>query len=259
MLDSGVAIYTESRVTDIAPASLRVGQHRVTVRRRTVIATEGYTCRQRGQRRRMLPLNSSMVVTEPLTSDQWQQVGWDHAEGLSGAAHTYFYAQRTADGRIAIGGRGKPYRFGSRFDHRGEVDQPTVSALVALLRELFPQVVLQEAHAWCGVLGVTRDWSPFIDDSEHRVIRVGGYAGQGLAASHLAALIIADLITDPGSSLTSLPWVRRAPRRWEPEPLRWIGANGLYRAYAAADRLESRCANGRTSRLAALADRITGR
>ena len=41
------------------------------------------------------------------------------------------------------------------------------------------------------------------------------------------------------SELTSLPWVGRRSRSWEPEPARWVGVHGLYALYRLADRLES--------------------
>jgi hypothetical protein len=50
-----------------------------------------------------------------------------------------------------------------------------------------------------------------------------------------------------GSELTRLPWVDDLPRRWEPEPLRWLGARALLFAAARADRAEYRI--GRPSRL----------
>lgn len=260
VLRMGVRIHTGSPVQSIGSGTVDVNGHRVTVARRTVVATEGYSARQPGQRRKMLPLNSSMLVTEPLHAAQWDRIGWEQCEGLAGAAHTYFYGQRTPDGRIAIGGRGKPYRFRSGLDHRGELDTHAIRALTMVLQQLFPEEELHAAHAWCGVLGVTRDWSPFVEEGhDGRVIRAGGFAGQGLAASHLMGRIVAALIGDPGSDLTRLPWVRRNPRNWELEPLRWIGANGLYRAYAVADWLESRSKSDKTSRVALVADQIAGR
>ncbi|AWT51510.1 NAD(P)/FAD-dependent oxidoreductase [Mycolicibacterium smegmatis] len=254
----GVTLYTHSRVTSIEPGRLLVGPHRVNARRRIVVATEGYSSTEAGHKRNMLPLNSSMVITEPLTDEQWRAVGWSHADGVSGTAHTYFYGQRTPDGRIALGGRGKPYRFGSGFDDRGHIDEATVRALTHLLADMFPQVAITSAHAWCGVLGVTRDWSPFVH-ADGAIVRMGGYAGQGLTASHLAARIAAGLVTDRHTPLTRLPWVRPMPRRWEPEPLRWIGATALYTAYRLADVAEARSNSDRTSPLALVANKISGR
>ncbi|WP_440708950.1 NAD(P)/FAD-dependent oxidoreductase [Herbiconiux sp. YIM B11900] len=261
--EAGVVIHPHSEVTEISEAGLRIGSGSGSRRVRAdriVVATEGYTSRQPGRGRAMLPLNSSMLVTEPLSDAQWAAIGWSHADGISGSAHTYFYGQRTPDGRIAIGGRGTPYRFASGFDRRGRVDARTVDALSAVLRDLFPDVELEPAHAWCGVLGVPRDWTPYIHREEgSRIIRFGGYAGQGLTAAHLAGRIVADLLLDRSTALTALPWVRRPPRSWEPEPLRWLGANGLYAAYGIADRLEARGRSGRTSVVAKAADAIAGR
>jgi glycine/D-amino acid oxidase-like deaminating enzyme len=258
-MDAGATVYTGARVTNIAAGRLEVGPHRVKASQ-IVVATEGYTASQPGQRRRMLPLNSSMLVTEPLSPQQWGMVGWEHHDGVSATAHTYFHSERTPDGRIAIGGRGRPYRFASGTDQDGLVDEATVRSLMAVIDDLFPGLNAEPAHAWCGVIGVTRDWSPFLDyDSSARVLRMGGYAGQGLTASYLAGLAAADLLTDRKSFLSTSAWVRPVPRRWEPEPLRWIGANGFYVAYSLADRLEAASRTDRTSTIARIADKIAGR
>ncbi|BCI55906.1 FAD-dependent oxidoreductase [Mycolicibacterium litorale] len=258
-MEAGATVYTGARVTGIEPGRLRVGRHRVNARQ-VVVATEGYTASQPGQRRRMLPLNSSMLVTEPLTPQQWERVGWEHHDGVSATAHTYFHSERTPDGRIAIGGRGRPYRFGSRTDRNGVVDEATVKSLMRVIDDLFPGLGAEPAHAWCGVIGVTRDWSPFLDyDSSAQLLRMGGYAGQGLTASYLAGLAAADLLTGRKSFLSTSAWVRPVPRRWEPEPLRWVGANGFYLAYSLADRLEAASRSDKTSVIARIADKIAAR
>jgi glycine/D-amino acid oxidase-like deaminating enzyme len=259
VLDAGGKVFTRSHVDAIRPGAVVVGEHQVSARQ-IVVATEGYTSAQPGQKRQVLPLNSALLVTEPLTPDQWKLVGWDGVSGISGSAHTYFYGNRTRDGRIVFGGRGIPYRFGSGVDRNGEVSPRTVDALMAGLADVFPQVHLRAEHAWCGVIGVSRDWSPYIDvDGDDGIIRMGAYFGTGITATHLAGRIVADLILKRRTELSESPWVRPAPRRWEPEPLRWIGATGLFGVYTLADRLESRSTSPRTSRLALLADRIAGR
>ena len=83
--------------------------------------TEGFTAGLPGQHRTLLPMNSSMIVTGPLCGAAWQAIGWDGCETLGDEAHAYIYAQRTADGRIALGGRGIPYRFGSGLDPDGAI------------------------------------------------------------------------------------------------------------------------------------------
>jgi glycine/D-amino acid oxidase-like deaminating enzyme len=249
--------YGDSRVVSISKRAVATARgHRVHARH-VVVATEGYSSALPSRSRQLLPLNSAMIATRQLTTDEWEQVGWQGREGIAGSAHTYFYGQRTPDDRIILGGRGKPYRFGSAFDDRGRVDAATVRSLEALTTELFGIHDLRAEFAWCGVLGVARDWTPFIDaDPDASIVDVGGYAGQGVTASKVAGEAVAAIIGgDPTGG--GLPWVRPRPRRWEPEPLRWIGANGLYRAYSLADAIEAR--TGRTSVVAKAADLFAGR
>ncbi len=258
---AGAQIYEATPVTSIAPrlAGTVFGD----VRAEWVVqATEGFTARLPGQRRRVLPMNSSMLVTEPLPQAAWEEIGWAGYETMRDGAHAYAYAQRTADGRIALGGRGVPYRFGSRIDHRGAVDGATVAALSDTAHRLFPASRHSGvAHAWCGVLGVARDWCPaVVADRTTGLAAAGGYVGDGVTASYLAGRTLADLITGADTSRVRLPWVGHRARSWEPEPLRWLGARGIYWLYRAADRAEATPSAGDSSSpWARIADMISGR
>jgi glycine/D-amino acid oxidase-like deaminating enzyme len=235
---------------------------RGSVRAPAVLAcVEGFTPRLQGQRRALLPLNSAIVVTEPLDEAAWSAIGWAGGELLGDAAHAYVYAQRTADGRIALGGRGVPYRYGSRTDRDGRTQPRTIAGLARTLRTLFPAASGAAIdHAWCGVLGVARDWRPAVRfDRASGLGFAGGYVGNGLAAAHLAGCTLRDLVLGENTELTRLPWVGHAARRWEPEPLRWLGVTAVYALYRAADRREAATHSARTSSLARAADRIAGR
>jgi glycine/D-amino acid oxidase-like deaminating enzyme len=254
----GATIHERTPALDIAPGSVRTPYG--TVRARWVVrATEGYTAGLPGLQRALLPLSSSMIVTEPLDGETWAQIGWEGCETLDDAAHAYIYAQRTADGRIAIGGRGRPYRFGSGTDRAGEIPDATVRQLRARLTRLFP--VLREVRldgAWTGVFGVARDWAAAVDcDRDSGLCWAGGYAGEGVAAANLAARTLRDLILGHDTELARLPWVGHHTRGWEPEPLRWLAVQTVYGAFRAADALEDR--TGRPSRLAGAAGALAGR
>jgi glycine/D-amino acid oxidase-like deaminating enzyme len=256
----GARIYEGTAVTEVAPGEARTD--RGTVRAPTVLTClEGFTASLRGQRRTWLPLNSAIVATAPLPQETWDEIGWQNAELLGDLAHAYMYAQRTADGRIAFGGRGVPYRFGSRTDVNGATQERTIRQLVHLLHEFFPAARSAPIeHAWCGVLGVPRDWSPTVRlDRSTGLGIAGGYVGHGVATANLAGRTLCDLVIGEDTELTRLPWVGRSARNWEPEPLRWIATRVVYGLYRAADRLESRSESGRTSALARLADRVAGR
>jgi glycine/D-amino acid oxidase-like deaminating enzyme len=255
---AGAEIYEATPVARIEPHRARTVFGDVTARY-VLRATEGFTGRLPGQRRSLLPMNSSMIVTEPLGDDVWRQIGWDGCETLGDEAHVYMYAQRTADGRIAIGGRGVPYRFGSGLDDRGATQPATAEALSQTLRTLLPQVrQARVEHAWCGVLGVPRDWCATVSlDQTTGLGWAGGYTGHGVAAANLAGRTLADLVLRRDTPRTALPWVGHRARRWEPEPARWLGVRGLYSAYRLADRLESG-ESGKTSLVARAADAIAG-
>lgn len=256
----GVAIHEQTTVTGLEKG--RVHTDRGTVIAPVIVrATEGFTAGLPGHGRKLLPLNSAIAVTEPVPETVWQQIGWNGGELLGDASHAYCYAQRTADDRIAMGGRGVPYRFGSKTDTRGQTQAATVEKLQGILRRLLPEAAdLPLAHGWCGVLGVPRDWCASVGyDRASGMAWAGGYVGLGVSTSNLSGQTLADLILGRDTGLVRLPWVNRQVREWEPEPLRWLGVHGMYQLYARADAQEARSGGLKTSPLARLANRLTGR
>lgn len=256
----GVSIYEDTEATAIGPHVVHTVWGDVTAKH-VVQALEGYTCGLKGQRRRLLPMNSSIVITAPLSDSERESVGWDGGELLGDFAHTFAYIQRTEDGRIALGGRGIPYNFGSSFDRDGGTAGWVVEQLSARLRELFPGLSGTELqHAWSGVLGVPRDWTAGVTyDSASGIAVAGGYVGHGLSGTNLAARTVRDLLLGQSTELTRLPWVGHRARNWEVEPIRWLGATALYAAYRAADRREYATGMAKTHAFARIANGISGR
>jgi glycine/D-amino acid oxidase-like deaminating enzyme len=261
----GVEIFEGTAVTSIRPRApgrpaAAVTPHGMVEAEYVIRATEGFTAGIAGHRRDWLPMNSSLIVTEPLPAETWARVGWAGAEPVGDLAHYYMYAQRTADGRIALGGRGRPYRYGSRWDGAGRTPDATVTELWRTLVRMFPDAApARVAHAWSGVLGVPRDWcATVVVDHVTGLGHAGGYTGHGVATTNLAGRTLRDLVLRHDTELTALPWVGWRVRRWEPEPLRWLGVHLLYRLYRLADARESR-GLPHTSRLARGADLISGR
>jgi glycine/D-amino acid oxidase-like deaminating enzyme len=268
--DLGVQIYEDTTVLEIRPGGTgapaqAVTSHGTVSARYVLRATEGFTSALRGEKRSWLPMNSSMIVTEPLPRSFWDSVGWEGRETLGDFAHAYMYAQRTVDGRIALGGRGVPYQFGSRTDMDGDTAQRTVDQLQAILADFFPAAAdARIAHAWSGVLGVPRDWCSTVElDPVTGLGWAGGYVGSGVTTANLAGRTLRDLVLRDSASagdteLTALPWVGHKVRRWEVEPMRWLGVHALYVAYHTADRQE-RAGRETTSPIARVADLVSGR
>ncbi len=119
----GVPIYEATPVTRIRPGRADTTRGPVTAEV-VVRATEGYSATLPGLRRSVLPLYSLMLATEPLPDSVWEKIGWSGGEAMAAGGHQFTYAQRTRDGRIALGGRGAPYHFGSRVEPGYDRDQP---------------------------------------------------------------------------------------------------------------------------------------
>lgn len=254
----GIRIAEGTAALTLRPGAVETDRGTVTARI-ILRATEGFTADLPGHHRNWLPLNSAQIATPPLPPETWAKIGWQGAEILGDFANAYCYCQRTADGRITVGARGVPYRFGSRTDDEGHPDAETIRRLTVILTRHFPAAAAHGvAHAWCGVLGVPRDWCATVGfDAATGVGFAGGYVGVGVSTSNLAGRTLADLALNRDTPLTRLPWVNRRVRDWEPEPLRWLGVRGMYALLNAADRAEA--GGGPPSRLAALGNWITGR
>lgn len=247
--ERGALLFERTRVTRIEPAEpgrpdgaprsrpvvhTRRGRLRATT---VVLGTEAWTARLPGRRRSVLPVYSLIVLTEPLSSAQWDTIGWQGHECLSSHRLTVDYLSRTTDGRILFGGRGAPYHFGSRIAARFDRHAATHALLRRMLGSWFPALSgVEITHEWGGPLGMPRDWLPnFTYDPASGIAAGWGYTGQGVAASNLAGRTLTDLLTRAASPLTQMPMAGHHSRRWEPEPLRWLGARYIQRALARID------------------------
>ena len=251
----GGRIAERTRVVGVEPG--RAVTDSGIARAATVVrATEAYTPLLPGERRTLLPLYSLMIATEPLPESAWASIRWSGGETLADGRHLIIYAQRTADSRIAFGGRGAPYHFGSRVTAAFDRAAPVFRALEDALHELLPATVGSRiTHRWGGPIGVARDWHPSVGlDRSRGLAWAGGYVGDGVTASNVAGRTLADLVLGRDTALTRLPWVQHRSRRWEPEPLRWLGVNLGVHAMRSADSVELR--TGRPSLRAWAASRL---
>lgn len=253
----GVDIYESTRAQRIEAGIVRTD--RGIVRAPVIVrATEGYTARLPQFRRVVVPVYSLMLATAPLRDDDLAQIGLTDRETFSDGRHLIIYGQRTADNRIAFGGRGAPYHFGSAI--RDDFDRhPRVHAeLRKILVELFPSLSdVPITHTWGGPLGIARDWWASVGfDRRTGFAWAGGYVGDGVGTSHLAARTLSDLILGHATERTTLPWVNHRSRQWEFEPLRWLGTNLGVRVMTRADAKEAR--QGRPSRAASVFARQLG-
>ena len=249
----GVRIREQTEVLDWGPGrvSTALGDLEADA---IVVALEGYSATLPRTRRDVLPLYSLMIATEPLPESTWDAIGIAHGQTFTDYRHLLVYGQRTADDRVAFGGRGARYHWGSSvrpgYDRVDRVFEHLRGALVDLLPEVGD---VRVTHRWGGPLGVPRDWHASVRfDRDSRIGSAGGYVGDGLSTTNLAGRTLARLITGWDDELTHLPWVQHRSPRWEPEPFRFAGANAGLLAMTAAD------AEERLTRRPSLAARLMG-
>ncbi|GAB3594091.1 FAD-dependent oxidoreductase [Angustibacter peucedani] len=265
-LVQGLADVVERRGVRIAEGTrvLRYGKGEVVTDRgvvhakQVVRATEAWTPTLPGHARDVVPVYSLMIATEPLPQSFWDTAGLAQGETFSEHRHVIVYGQRTADDRLVFGGRGAPYHYGSTIQPEHDLEPRVFEVLQHALVDLFPAA--RDAaitHRWGGPLGIARDWHASVRyDPTSGLASAGGYVGDGVATTNLAGRTLADLLTGSRSPLTRLPWVGHRSRRWEPEPLRWLGVNAGLRVAELADAQEAR--SGRPSPLGGVLRALTG-
>jgi glycine/D-amino acid oxidase-like deaminating enzyme len=253
----GVPIYERTPALSLSAGCVETPVGAVTAEV-VVRATEGYTVELPGFERVLLPLYSLMIATEPLAAGVWDAIGWREHETFNDERFLIVYAIRTDDDRLAIGGRGAPYHWGSRVSD-GFIHEPQVfEGLAAVVRQLFPQIgPFEVTHTWGGPIGIPRDWysSVGFDRASGRAW-AGGYVGDGVGTTNLAGRTLRDLILGHDTELTALPWVGHQSPLWEPEPLSWVAVNAAMKAMASADSYEER--TGRPSKRATMVKKLIG-
>ncbi len=224
-------IYERTPVTAIAPHAAETPFG--TVRAEVVVrATEAFTPELPGHERDLVPIYSLMIATEPLSEETWEALGWKGHEVFGDLRHLIFYACRTDDGRIAIGGRGAPYHYESRLSEEFTLNPRVQDHLRELTRELFPQIgPFRVSHRWGGAIAASRDWYSSVGlERATGNAWAGAYVGDGVSTTNLAGRTLCDLIRGEDTPLT-------AAALGEP-PLEGLGARA-----AALDRRQPRPAH----------------
>ncbi|WP_019529310.1 NAD(P)/FAD-dependent oxidoreductase [Dasania marina] len=224
----GVSIYEQSAVTHVGHKQLQTAQG--SVRADVIVpATEGFADELMGLKRYVLPIQSLIVATEPLTESKWDEIGLADRPTFSDAGRMATYGQRSADGRIIFGARGG-YIFGGKVRHQFALSDPAFREREQILRDLFPSLAsVNVTHGWGGTLGMARNFTPFaVFDANTGIASAGGYGGEGVGAANLFGRTLADMILQKETQLTAMPWAftqathKSALKRWEPEPCRWL-------------------------------------
>jgi len=240
----GVLIYEGVRVTSIR--GLKLCTNRGHVACDTLIrATEAYTRELPGHARLVVPVVSAMVATAPRPADLWASIGLVDRPTFCDARRVTVYGQRTLDGRIAFGARARHVRGTSLPAHYASTD-PIFEEVEGALYSLFPQLSNHAiTHRWAGVLGISpRRHLEVAFDQHTQQGYLGGYMGEGVAASNFAARRLVERILDVSSDWVDAPFYVSRPKKWIPDPMR---SAGITIARHAAERADAAEQKGATS------------
>jgi glycine/D-amino acid oxidase-like deaminating enzyme len=258
----GVTIYEQTPVTDYeTELNPRLITTRGTVSAKVIVlAGEAYLSRLPKLKRQIIPATSHMVVTEPISDEIWEHIGWEDRAVITGGGSRGGYLNKTFDGRIAFGAYRSVYPFGSTITDDLDRQESIFAHARASTYDWFPALRIngiEFTHAWGGVFGIPRDRMPTMAyDPASGLATARGYTGEGVATSNLSGRVLADLITGKQTELTELPMTRHQSPHWEPEPLRWIGATFVRRRLQQIERKAEK--TGYYPKRKSLAQRIWG-
>jgi glycine/D-amino acid oxidase-like deaminating enzyme len=238
LLERGVTIHEGTTVTRLEPgppASVVTPKGKVRARQ-AVIAVNAWATGWPELRRRLVAWSSYIVLTAP-APERLEAIHWTGGELVSDLRTSVRYFRTTRDGRIAFGGGGG--RAGTTIGESFTNDLRAVVEAAEGFRLLFPTFAdVPIVDAWGGPIDVSPTHLPAFGSLEPNVHYALGYTGNGVAPSHLAGRVLADLITGADSDVVRLPMVNVRARTFPPQPLRALGAAIVRRAIIAKDTAE---------------------
>jgi glycine/D-amino acid oxidase-like deaminating enzyme len=229
----GVRLHERTPVTSVEPGVVTTGRRRVRAGQ-VALATNAYPAPARRLRKYVVPVYDHVLVTEPLSDDQWAGLGWPERQGVTDAGNQFHYYRPLADGRILWGGYDAIYYYGSSTAAAREQRDASHRLLAQHFTETFPQLAgVRFTHRWAGLIDTSSRFVPYVGvDRSGSVGHAIGFTGLGVAYSRFAAGALLDVL-DGGTApdvLTSRP----VP--FPPEPLRYAAVQTTRAALAREDR-----------------------
>jgi len=227
-LDLGVQMYENSPVTKLEEEGNYVIAHTPngSIRaNRAALATNAFPPLLKRLSYYVVPVYDYALMTEPLTSEQRESIGWHGREGLSDTSRQFHYFRTTADGRILWGGYDAVYYWNNGFGEHLETSQEMFGRLAEHFFQAFPQLEgLRFSHAWGGAIDTCSRFAPFWGAVHYgKTAYSMGFTGLGVGATRFGAKVMLDLLDNRQTERTQLEFVRTKPLPFPPEPFRSIG------------------------------------
>jgi glycine/D-amino acid oxidase-like deaminating enzyme len=241
----GGDVHERTVVAEIAPdgTAIQARTARARIRaRRVVLATSAFPPLVRQIRRYVIPVYDYVLVTEPLSPDRLEPIGWANRQGVSDLGNRFHYYRLTGEGRLLWGGYDAIYHFGGRVGADREQRPETHNLLLAHLVETFPSLEgVGFTHRWGGAIDTcSRFCVMFGTALGGRLAYAVGFTGLGVGASRFGAAVALDLVHGRDTERTRLRMVRERPIPFPPEPARYVTVQATRAALARADAHQGR-------------------
>ncbi|WP_274033837.1 NAD(P)/FAD-dependent oxidoreductase [Streptomyces sp. MMBL 11-1] len=239
-LELGVRIHEHTRGLDLVRSgsgmAVRTPYGRIFARR-VALGTNIFPSLVKRIRPYTVPVYDYALMTEPLTPEQLDSIGWKGRQGLGDSANQFHYFRLSADNRILWGGYDAIYPYGGRLSADLDQRPETFLKLAEQFFTCFPQLSgLNFSHAWGGAIDTCSRFTAFFGTAHQgRVAYASGYTGLGVGSTRFGAEVMLDLLSGEETARTRLEMVRSKPLPFPPEPFAWAGIEITKRSLARAD------------------------
>ncbi|MFD3960200.1 MULTISPECIES: NAD(P)/FAD-dependent oxidoreductase [Streptomyces] len=236
----GVRIYEGTRGLDLVRSgggmAVRTPYGRIFARR-VALGTNIFPSLVKRVRPYTVPVYDYALMTEPLTSEQLESIGWKGRQGLGDSANQFHYFRLSADNRILWGGYDAIYPYGGKLSADLDQRPETFLKLAGQFFDCFPQLSgVNFSHAWGGAIDTCSRFTAFFGTAHQgRVAYAAGYTGLGVGSTRFGADVMLDLLAGEETERTRLEMVRSKPMPFPPEPFAWAGIEITRRSLARAD------------------------
>ena len=209
---------------------------------RVVVATSAFPSLVKRTKGSVVPVYDYVLMTEPLSDQQYKEIGWQHRRGIGDAGNQFHYLRLTADNRILFGGYEAVYRFNQKVRASYDQDPKIFSLLEQHFDAMFPSLRnVNFSHRWGGAIDTSTRFAASLQRSHNnRVITVNGFTGLGVGASRFFANAALDLLNGEENEVTRLSMIRHHAIPFPPEPIRFFGITATRHAIARADTNEGK-------------------
>jgi glycine/D-amino acid oxidase-like deaminating enzyme len=239
----GVRIFERSKVTELSDANgqmlAKAGYGQV-LAPKVALATNIFPNLVKRARSFVIPVWDYVLMTEPLTDDQMESIGWKGRQGIGDGGNQFHYYRLSADNRILWGGYDAIYHYGNGLSEDLAQRPESFVKLAGHFFATFPQLEgIRFSHTWGGAIDTsTRFCALWGRAHGGKVSYVLGYTGLGVGATRFGAQVMLDHLHGRRTERTELAMVKSKPIPFPPEPIKSAGIQLTRWSIARADERE---------------------